>query len=242
MSLLPGEWIQLMHTREHNRLSLYLTLLVAVLFAGCARLPEYARPQFATTEERVVAGSNSFGYRQLKVSDFKASSLPESLAQFNHRIQARSCISIRPADDTVIRIVNGTVSGQPLYIGNFSRFTYQADFNPDCSWWSGDVPKETIPYVLQHEQIHFALAELTARKLNRESREELEQYPAFGRNPQQVQAELVEMAKRISREAMEQEIDQHTSFDEETSLYYDPEVQQKWYDKVSRRLAATRGE
>lgn len=211
-------------------------LLLAVCIAGCARLPDYARPQFTSPEDGVAVGKSSFGYRQLTVADFWAVSLPESYAQFPHRIQARSCISLRPTDDTMIRIAKGSVSGKPLYVGTFATFAFQAYFNPECSWWSPDVPQKIINYVLQHEQIHFALAELTARRLNQEARDEIEQYMAMGNTQAEAQAELVEQAKRASREAMQVDIRLHTRFDEDTSLVYDSIAQQKWFDDVTNRL------
>lgn len=229
-----------MDDRKHRRVPAYLTgLLFLALCAACARLPEYARPQLYTSEGRAGAGHNSFAYRQLTRADFQATALPEPYVRYNHRIQARSCISIRPADDTVLHVTNGAVSGQTFYLGNVSRITFRAMFNPDCSWWSPDVPTDTTPYVLQHEQIHFGLAELTARRLNREARSGLEQYLAIGKTPQQVQAELVEKVESVCRAAMEQEIEQHTSFDEETSLSYDPKAQQKWFVDITRRLSTT---
>ncbi len=215
---------------------LRIALLFVSVLSGCAELPEYARPQFFSGADGSGYDQTSFGYRQLEIADFQADSLPASYSEFNHRIQARSCISFKPSDDTVIHIARGNVAGQQLYLGSFTTFAFQAVFNPACSWWSPDVPKHVESYVLQHEQIHFALAELAARKLNRESQQKVTEHLSFGETPADVQAELVDLAQRISREAVEVEIKNHTRFDEETSLVYDPIAQQRWYDDVSSLL------
>jgi hypothetical protein len=209
---------------------------IFIALAGCARLPDYAKPQFHPPEDGDTSDADSFGYRQLKQEDFQATSLPGEYSQFHHNIQARSCISVRPADDTVIRITSGTFSGEQVFMGSFTNIEFHAVFNPGCSWWSPKVAANKKGYVLQHEQIHFALAELGARRLNLEVKKDLQQFLAIGKNHQEVQIELMEKAKSVSRKALEEDLAQHTAFDEDTSMYHAPKVQQKWFNDVTRRL------
>ncbi|SHO53440.1 hypothetical protein [Desulfopila aestuarii] len=214
----------------------YMTVLVVVIqLAGCARLPEYARPQFSDSSERAGAGQG-FSYRPLTVSDFQATSLPDPYVQYDHRIQARSCITLRSSANTAARISRGQIDGNVVYIGRFSQITFEAEFNPFCSWWSPEVRSERVGYVLQHEQIHFALTEITARRLNRDKSLEILQFMAIGSDPKEVGVQLQEKVKEVSREAMTEDIAVHTSFDEDTSLYFDPVAQQEWFDKISREL------
>ncbi len=220
-----------------KRFSIFIvTFSIFLYLTGCARLPDYAKPQFYPPEDSSTSDTNSFGYRQLKQEDFQATSLPEQYSHFNHSIQARSCISVRPADDTVIRITSGTFGDEPVFMGSFTNISFHAVFNPGCSWWSPKVGANKKRYVLQHEQIHFALAELGARRLNLEIQKDLQQFLAIGKNTQEVQIELMEKARNVSRTALEEDLANHTAFDEDTSMYHAPKVQQKWFEDVTRRL------
>lgn len=214
---------------------LYLSALLILLFSACARLPEYARPQFSP-KDNTVTTANSFAYRELRVEDFRADSLPPKFEQFDHTIQARSCISIQTSPDSQIQIASGTISGKVIYTGKFSNISFIAVFNPDCSWWNPNITPEQKHYILQHEQIHFALTELTARRLNRHHKSHMEQYFAIDNTLEEVKTQLHAEAERISREGIEEALEEHTSFDEETSLFYDPEIQQRWSERVTREL------
>ena len=212
-----------------------LAVIVVVQLSGCSRLPEYARPQFSDSAER-PSGGPGFGYRPLKVSDFQATALPNSHDQYDHRIQARSCITLRSSGDTSARISRGQIDGSVVYVGRFSQIRFEAEFNPACSWWSPDVRAERVDYVLQHELIHFALTEITARRLNLEKREEILHFMAIGSSPEEVRTQLQKEVKEVSRAAMSEDIAVHTAFDEDTSLYFDPAIQQRWYEKVTSEL------
>ena len=215
--------------------SFYLSALLILLISACARLPEYARPQFSP-EDNFVSSANSFSYRALKIDDFRADSLPSKFEQFDHTIQARSCISIQTSHDSQIQIGSGTISGKIVYTGKFSNISFMAVFNPDCSWWNPTIIPEKKNYILEHEQIHFALTELTARRLNRNYKEYMEQYVAIGSTLDEVKKQLHAEAERISREGIEEALEEHTSFDEDTSMFYDPEIQQRWSERVTREL------
>ena len=52
-----------------------------------------------------------------------------------------------------------------FYVGTISQLKFKTVFVPECSWWNPNLAKNGENYVLQHDQIHFALTELAARKL-----------------------------------------------------------------------------
>tara|TARA_Y100001933_G_scaffold256296_1_gene300769 strand:- start:137 stop:823 length:687 start_codon:yes stop_codon:yes gene_type:complete len=211
-------------------------VLLLLLFSACSQLPEYARPHFSPEEEGTVSAENSFAYRKLTSADFRADSLPPRYAQYDHNIQARSCISIQTSRNSLIQVTSGIVTGKIIYTGKFTHIDFVAVFNPDCSWWNPNIPQKHQNYILQHEQIHFALTELTARRLNRKYGDHLKQYLAIGYTLQEVKNQLHAEAERISREGMKSALEAHTAFDEDTSMFYDAEIQQKWSDRVFREL------
>lgn len=208
-----------------------------MLAGGCARLPDYARPQFHVPPSGAAISGDSFGYRQLTVDDFRAPDLPPAYDRHHHRINAHSCISIRPAEETKGRISQGIYAGQRVFVGSVPQVRFEAVFVPACSWWSPDIAAERQTYVLEHEQIHFALAELTARRLTIEARRELEEFLVVDSSRQAVQEALADKVKALTRDAMEASFEEHMDFDEETSLTYDPAAQRRWLKEVRERLA-----
>ena len=214
-----------------------LVLLLLSLAAGCVRLPEHARPRFHVPEDVVHTRGEGFDYRQLTVKDFEAESLTSDYQEYNHEINAQSCISIRPSRDSKIRIVQSYYQDMLLYLGTIPELTFEAIFIPSCSWWNPGLPGKREAYVLEHEQIHFALTELAARKLTNEVIEEIKGYLAIGDTYNEAQKDIMGNLKDITQKAIEASMEEHTDFDENTSLFYDPKVQRRWLEKVNTRLA-----
>jgi hypothetical protein len=174
----------------------------------------------------------------LSVDDFQAASLPSEYSQFDHHINAHSCISIRPAPNLKVHITRGKHQGRVFYMGRIPEVTFEAIFVPACSWWNPELDAKRKAYVLEHEQIHFALAELAARKLNRDVREELKDYVVINNTLGKVQEELKAKLRGIAHAAMQASFEDHTEFDEETSLFHNPRAQRWWLEDVQKRLAA----
>jgi hypothetical protein len=123
-----------------------------------------------------------------------------------------------------------------FYGGTISQLKFEAIFVPGCSWWNKEIAKSKEEYVLQHEQIHFALAELAARKLTDEAGYEVKNYLAVGNTYDQIREEIMEKLKNMVRDTMELSLEDHTEFDEDTSIFHDTHIQQKWLEDVHARL------
>jgi hypothetical protein len=212
-------------------------LVLAGLIAGCAQLPEYARPRFHEPRDGSAHDGKGFRYRALSIEDFQAPDLPPEYDNYNHHINAHSCISIRPSETSRVRITQGVYGGHMFFVGSFPEAIFEAVFVPACSWWNPEIPAKRRDYVLQHEQIHFAIAELAARRLTRDAREELKDYLAINTTYQAVQDELRAKLEALTRDAIEASFEEHTDFDEDTSLRYDPRAQHWWLEEVQERLA-----
>lgn len=210
-------------------------ILCLATVSACVRLPEYARPHFLPEAEN-ISRENSFAYRQLTLEDFQAKDLPPRYAQYANYIQARSCISLELSPDSQLQIGSGIVSGKIIYTGRFQNISYIATFQPECSWWNPKSLGDRKEYILQHEQVHFAITELTARKLNREYGDYLSQFVAVGNTMAEVREQLRKEAGRLSGKGNTKALAEHTAFDEDTSIAYDQKTQQEWYDRVTREL------
>jgi hypothetical protein len=222
---------------HRTRLRNLLLLLLLGLLASCAQLPEHAQPRFHAPQGDNLASGKGFSYRQLLAEDFQAASLPPEYRQYDHTIGAHSCISIRPSRDLKIHIVHANYQDMLFYSGTILNLKFEAIFVPECSWWNPALDRRKKEYVLEHEQIHFALAELVARKLTSTAAYELQSYIAFGVSYTEVQQELIEKLKNMGQETMESSLQEHTDFDEDTSLFHDPQTQRKWLESIKTRLA-----
>lgn len=215
---------------------LLMLLFLLGWMAACARLPEYARPRFHDPGDAAVR-REGFGLRVLTIEDFQADALPAKYSPYDQHINAHSCISIRPAAESKVRITRSVYGGKLFYVGSLPRIRFEAVFVPACSWWNPKVSGNRKAYVLQHEQIHFALTELAARRLTRDAREELQAYLSIHDSYRAVREELGTKLRDMAHAAMESSFAEHTDFDEETSLYHDPRAQQWWLEEVTERLA-----
>jgi len=212
--------------------------LVCVLFiSSCAPLPDYARPQFYTHPDTAGAGVTGFSYRDLEIDDFKAGTLPADYQQYRNSINARSCLSIRPSRITSAQISRVHYYGNLIYVGSFTDISFEALFIPSCSWWNHAVSEKKTDYVLQHEQIHFALAELTARKVTHELTKKMQDYTAVGGADAEVKEELMKVLLDSAHEMIASDLNVHTDFDEDTSMFFDQDEQNSWFNQIEKRLA-----
>jgi len=211
--------------------------IVSAAMLSCATLPDYARPQLHISNEDGITRPMGFGYRKLTVADFQAVSLPVDLQRHSHSLQARSCIVLRPDSDFKLFVTRLYFSGHLFYIGSFIHISFRSLFIPSCSWWNPRVQVKRKTYVLQHEQIHFALAELTARRVTRRSNKELSAFLAFGKTSGEAREELLSKVRKLAQKIMNDDLKIHTAFDEDTSAFYDPKAQTLWLEKVEKRLS-----
>ena len=208
--------------------------LLFILSGGCAQLPEYARPRIITHDQE-KATLDEFGYRQLTRKDFKASSPFIDSTEEDSHLQARSCIKIRPAVKAIIS--KGVIHGNQVYAGRISEVRFEARFLPHCSWWNPKVSAKRTAYVLQHEQTHFAIAELEARKLSKRTDGEWTEYFALGSSAEEVQQELSRRLQEHTEKLTLDGLEEHLKFDNDTSMFFAPYVQRKWLEKVESKLA-----
>ena len=206
---------------------------------GCAQLPEYARPHIREIDNKQEALDHGFTYRPLTVDDFRALSLPTIYKLHTKNINAHSCIQIRPTRDSKIIITWNYFDKQIFYFGTIEYVVFEAVMIPNCSWWNPHVPKERFAYVLQHEQIHFALMELAARKLTREAKAVTKEFVAIQTTYKDAQSEVSATIEDMIRSASKDSLEEHTAFDQDTSLYFDPEKQRRWLELVEGQLLKT---
>jgi hypothetical protein len=211
-------------------------LLLLVLAAGCTTLPEYARPKMVPADTLRNLSSTGFTYRPLTIADFKATDLSRAMGTHQGHVNAHSCIQIRPTADTRFSIVPQHFYGTVQYFGSIAHIGFEALLIPECSWWNPRMPKNMHAYVLQHEQIHFAISELAARRLTAKARRLASTYLVIGATRQEELSELQARVKSLLKEALSESLKEHTAFDEDASMSPNPRQQNWWYREVTARL------
>jgi hypothetical protein len=220
-----------------NRFLRYAVLALSLaLIPACARLPEYARPRMVEADELQKTLTIGFPYRELTPADFHAASLSDQMSQHAERINAHAAIQIRVTADSRFRVTSGDLYGQTYFFGRIERLGFEAVMLPDRSWWNPKIPANMRGYVLQHEQIHFALTELAARKLASDSQKWASEILVIKPTPQEVRAELARQIKERINAAMEANLKRQAEFDEDTSLFHNPRRQQWWSWTVEDEL------
>jgi len=219
---------------RYAMLSLSLTLVTA-----CAQLPEYAKPRTIQIDELHKVIPTGFTYRQLTPEDFRATSMPENLSTHGESISAQSVTQIRITADSNFRITRSSFLGQINYLGSINHLAFEAVMIPNNSWWNPKIKASMKGYVLQHEQIHFALTELAARKLTSDAKKWASDLFVIKETPQQVYSEIFQQIKGMINSAMEASQKRHLKFDEDTSLFYSPTWQVWWLEMVEKELKQT---
>ena len=210
-------------------------LVLILLFAGaCAQLPDYAQPHLQQNTGPLPL--NVITYRDLTRKDFQAAELPPHLQGHAKRLNAHTAVSIRPVSTSRYLISSALYHDQNLYYGRVERLSFEAVMIPENSWWNPHLKKVREAYVLQHEQIHFALMEIAARRLNAEVVREKATLTLFDSSYEAVRTKLVERVNELMKESRKEVLKEHTAFDEETSMRYDQKVQQGWWERVTAQL------
>ncbi len=220
------------------RRSFILLGFIALAFlTGCARLPDYALPRSGVMVDDPAMLAEAFTYRQLTRADFRAPALPPDRTMHESAINAHTCTRIRPTQDSKFSVSRSRYNDSVVYMGSIQKIGFEAILIPGCSWWNPSLPAGNHAYVLQHEQIHFALVELTARRLTVDARHKARTFMAIHPTAEAAKAEIAATVNEWIRSATQDSLGRHTAFDEDTSLFHSPRWQQWWQDTVDGELA-----
>lgn len=217
---------------------LLLLALLTLLLDGCAHLPDYALPHIGVMNSNQVSLKQGLTYRKLMVSDFRSPTLPDHLVEHSKKFYAHSRIQIRPTKDSKF-IVNSSYSyyyNKIIWTGSMKSIAFEAVMLPDYSWWNPEASPQKTAYVLQHEQIHFALMELAARQLTQQAREDIDAIFVIDSTRQGAHEQLLEKIESLIQTKNEEILKEHTAFDQDTSLYPNPKKQRWWFDRVNNQL------
>lgn len=225
--LFPSMLLSLRHP------SCLLAALAVLLGASsCRSLPKFAEPHGEEMDPEAMEGRDRIFYRKLTVDDFRAKAPPDGMQEYAARMGAVTCAHVFTHPDPVYA-VSQTESG---FEGRYEGLNFVAMMDRECSWWNPEPGQVPSDYVLEHEQIHFALAESAARELDREAQKLISRLHPKGSTAEQVEEDLQAPVRELMEKHMKRLLKRNLDFDEDTSNKYAPEVQKGWYDEVTREL------
>ena len=215
-------------------------LLLAVLL-GCSTLPEYAAPKGGVVAAAELDSTDVISYRLLTRGDFRGTKAPPEFAAVADRVGAATCGQLRPTNDTMFTISSRRSSpdGDTQHWVEVKKLSFMALMDRHCSWWNDKTASRAPGYVLQHEQIHFALYELGARKLNASVESIKKTMMREGNSQESVQNHAQQALNDALIKATEELLSRNRDFDEDTSLGYRPDRQRAWLRKVNEELIET---
>jgi hypothetical protein len=210
----------------------------ALIACGGSTLPGYAAPQGGLSTEADYANADLIPYRTLTRADFMASAPEGTASQHTDKVGALTHALIKhdPGVGFAGREITSP-NGDRRAEGKIQNLYFRAWMDRSRSWWNpkrGEAPES---YVLQHEQIHFAIVEIEARKMNVEGAALMEK-TFKGKSSKDIQKQVEKELTEVVQEGMDRVLERSTDFDEDTSIRYDPKKQNEWWQRVQRELAA----
>ena len=224
-------------TRLGFRSARFALLTLPLLLACRASLPDYAAPKRMDVDYADLASRDTIRYRTLTRADFLGTKPPAAFAAVADRLGAATCghLVLPPAK---LLITNRTdASGDSEYEVVVESLEFYAEMDRTCSWWNPNFVGMKHDYVLEHEQIHFALFEIQARRLRAKIPELKAHVRSTGSSSQEVQALAQQKLNETLEEHMAEVMDRNRAFDEDTSLGYNPKKQKEWLARVNAELA-----
>jgi hypothetical protein len=211
--------------------------LLSLLLAACAAkqplpsttsLPDYAQPKAETMRAERYTATDTIRYRALTRDDFRGAQPPRQLGDNAKSMGAFTCASIVPEGDPRVSFHRKPDGGT---VARLERATFHAEMERACSWWNAEVRLDGA-YILQHEQIHFGLTEMQARRLTAR----MQDVEVVARSPEQATREIQQIYDQMATESSEDLVRDATSFDQETSFRYAPEAQARWMRFVEQEI------
>jgi hypothetical protein len=216
-------------------------LALSLSILACSHLPEYAAPKGGVVDAGQLDSTDVIGYRMLTRADFRGTQAPPEFAPVAERVGAATCGQVRTTRDTEFLISwrQDTPTSEKRHWVEVKKLGFMALMDRRCSWWNDRAAARAPAYVLEHEQIHFALYELGARKLNASVEQIKRDMISEGKSQEAVQAHAQQALNEALQRATEDLLDRNRDFDEDTSLGYRPDRQRAWLQKVNAELAET---
>jgi hypothetical protein len=214
-------------------------VVALALVAGCAS-PGGEAPRSEVAEAPAEPDTAQLiRFRTLSRGDFRSSQPPPGFEAYRERLGAATCAQIAPNPGTHARIERDAGGG---FVAVPEGLGYSARMDRACSWWNTSSRQFPPEYVLEHEQIHFALVELEARRMNARLPEIVGSARSRGATPEEAARGVETRLREVLEASLRAAAEQSNRFDQETSLGLHADRQREWRLRVEAELERTRAD
>jgi len=217
------------------RLAVFAAIAAAAVTMPALAAGAQAQPRAFDPE--LLRSGDLIRYRALDREDFLAARPPAEAAAIHGQLGAATCVFLTTDPRTTIRASSdGADEQRGVVRAQVENLAFIAYMDRGCSWWNPSPMALPAGYILQHEQIHFALFEVAARRLNARRDELTEQLQVTSTGQQRA---IDEVHRRIDFEmqiAMDEIVARSNDFDRDTSRSYRQDRQTFWWDRVTGEL------
>jgi len=214
--------------------------MAVLVGCGGSSLPSYGVPQGNVMSEAEAGDGDLISYRTLTRADFQGKAPTGPAEKHADKVGAQTFALVKHDPGVGFEGKERQLANGDREIrGKIKRLFFRAWMDRSRSWWNPKPGQAPDSYVLQHEQIHFALVEIEAGKMNVEGRS-LMQRTFEAESSQEMQKDIEEAINEIVKEGMDRLLERSLEFDEDTSGRYEPVKQNEWYQRVQRELGAKR--
>ena len=210
--------------------------LVAVSLQTAAQTAVRPAPPGQTQVATGLDSADVITWRPLGQSDFRGARPPGAFGTSSLRPVAVSCAYVVASPQA--RIYPVEVPGAEsavTYRAVVEGLSFHALLSRSCSWWNPNTGVSPA-YVLQHEQLHFDIFEIAARRLNRDLPGLLEIMDVRGPTVQSVVDGAQQHVQAALSRALNETAARNQKLDMETSFGFEPTRQAGWRMQIRRDL------
>jgi hypothetical protein len=174
-------------------------------------------------------------HRQLQREDFRAdemSQLPTGVLDAD--IEPGAHVAVSLACVTTIRVVE---TGPDAFEARLEGLRFVALLNRDKSWWNEEGDHISEEWTLRHEQVHFDLAEVEARRLTREAGEVTSRLIGRGTAPEAAAIALQQLWDAHFEQLKTAFLEMEMRYDRETRHGRNLSKQTEWFARAKRGLS-----
>jgi hypothetical protein len=212
---------------------------VVLICCGCASSSD--SPAISTYHEpETFDVPGTIRYRTLTRDDFQGLFPPNQGRGIPTHASAALVGAVRVDPQSILFVTQLKAgSDSTLFETTVRNLRFQSVMDPKASWWGEDLDSVSTAYVLQHEQIHFAIFELEARSLNAHASEIAMRIRSVG--PTSDEARRTANARmEEERRAWNQRVEERQNqFERETANGKLQDRQMEWWSRIQGELVNT---